>query len=137
MKNNQLFDLAHNTDTNNNLEWNVFISRNGEILPFNIFNNVIFREGLKELDLNNFNESLSRLVFYCFGSKCEYEVTITSVTPRVTKDSLAKMVSEHSKYNTYTQEAYLTVQEKVDVRLQLKLNWSRFVEYIKSKIKEI
>jgi len=137
MKNNQLFDLAHNINTNNTLEWNVFISRNGEILPFNIFNNVIFREGLKELDLNNFNESLSRLVFYCFGSKCEYEVTITSVTPRVTKDSLAEMVSEHSKYNTYTQEAYLTVQEKVDVRLQLKLNWSRFVEYIKSKIKEI
>ena len=136
----KLFDIAHNVDTNDNLEWNVFLCRNGEVLPFNVLNSVNFIEGLKEITLDNFNERLSRLVFYCFGSKCEYEITITSVVPRVTKESLNKMVSEHNKYNGYTQEAYLTPQEKVDVRLQLKLNWSRFVEYIKNnldRIKEI
>lgn len=67
-----------------NMKWYVLISdfNKKEIIPYNIFNNGKFVDGIKELlekgigEYSTFVEDLTKLCHYCFWCKAEYEVMI-------------------------------------------------------------
>ena len=97
--------------------WNVFLEDfNGKnIVIYNVFHNYTFDEQLKKefrryvrhKDLEKLKTEIKSWAMYCFWSKCEYEIILTSFPEK--KDFKEK---------------------KVDVYQQLMLNWDSFVEYI-------
>ncbi len=96
------------------LEWNVYRINNSKnkVEVFNVFNHQRFKEEvirlLKAYDSKDaFSALLSHSVFYYFGWKYEYEICITSLFSRREE-----------------------TEEKIDIRHQLELNWSKFVDYI-------
>lgn len=115
--------------------WNVyrhdFNRRTIEI--FNVFDHGSFREDVekllknKKLTKEEFEEKLKRLTKYCYWSKCEHEVVITSWCPYISKEELDRLNKEDIKYRT---SVNLTVGKKIDIYDQLNLNWNSFVEYV-------
>ena len=97
--------------------WNVFIDdvNKKEISIFNVFHSYTFDEQLKKefrryarhKDIEKLKAEIKNWARYCFWSKCEYEITLTSFPEK--KDFKEK---------------------KVDVYQQLMLNWDSFVEYV-------
>lgn len=97
--------------------WNVFLedSNRREIRTFNVFHNYTFDEQLKKefrrytrhKDLEKLKTEIKSWAMYCFWSKCEYEIILTSFPER--KDFK---------------------QKKVDVYQQLMLNWDSFIECV-------
>ena len=125
------------------LEWNVYTHDfNGkEIKIFNIFNHGRFLEDVKK-DLKKYNtkeefaERLRGHLFYYYGSKCEWEVVITSWVPHITMSELDRMNAEREetlkKYNREPYRLYVNpdVGKKIDVYEQVRLNWHLFVDYV-------
>ena len=66
-----------------------------------------FRRYAKHKDIEKLKAEIKSWAMYCFWSKCEYEIILTSFPER--KDFK---------------------QKKVDVYQQLMLNWDSFVEYV-------
>jgi len=97
--------------------WNVFLEdfNRKEIRTFNVFHNYTFDEQLKKefkkytrhKDLEKLKAEIKSWAMYCFWSKCEYEIILTSFPEK-------KGFKE----------------KKVDVYQQLMLNWDSFVEYV-------
>jgi len=97
--------------------WNVFLEdfNRKEIRTFNVFHNCTFIEQLKKefrryakhKDIEKLKAEIKSWAMYCFWSKCEYEIILTSFPEK--KDFKEK---------------------KVDVYQQLMLNWDSFVEYV-------
>ena len=125
------------------LQWNVYIHNfNGKsIETFNVFEHQRFYEDVckdlkKSKDIDEFAAQLKGHLFYYFGSKCEYEVVITSWVPHIDKDELDRLNSEAQEfYNThkhYPYSLYVSpeVAEKVDVYSQIMNNYDIFVGYI-------
>ena len=85
---------------------------------------------------DKFAEELRRSLFYYFGSKCEWEVVITSWVPHITISELDRLNAEREetlkKYNRNPYSLYVNpeVGEKVDVYEQVRLNWNVFVDYV-------
>lgn len=104
------------------LEWNVYLEdfNNKKIRVYNIFNHHTFYEDClkakKEYkdDKDKFLDKIKSSLMYCFWSKCEYEIILTSWPKRDNFDD-----------------------EKIDVYDQVMLNWPIFSEYIWENKKEI
>ncbi len=111
------------------------------IKKFNIFNHGGFLEDVKK-DLKryetkeDFAERLRGHLFYYYGSKCEWEVVITSWVPHITMSELDRINAEREKtlreYNREPYSLYVNpdVGEKIDVYGQVRLNWDIFVDYV-------
>ena len=125
------------------LEWNVYTHdfNKKTIEKYNIFNQGRFVEDIKkELkkceNKEEFSERLRRNLFYYFGSKCEWEVVITSWVPHITMSELERLNKEREEaVKKYSREPYSLyvnpdVGEKIDVYEQVRLNWDIFVDYV-------
>ena len=126
-----------------NLEWNVYTHdfNSKEIKIFNIFNHGRFLDDVKK-DLKRyktkeeFAERLRGHLFYYYGSKCEWEVVITSWVPHITTSELNRLNAEREKalkeYNREPYRLYVNpdVGEKVDVYSQVMLNFSHVIDYL-------
>lgn len=85
------------------MKWYVLISdfNKKEIIPYNIFNNGKFVDGIKELlekgigEYSTFVEDLAKLCRYCFWCKAEYEVMIG--------DLFEEDVNKYKKVDVFTQ----------------------------------
>lgn len=125
------------------LEWNVYTHdfNSREIKTFNIFNHGRFLEDVKK-DLKKyetkeeFTERLRGHLFYYYGSKCEWEVVVTSWVPHITMSELDRINTEREetlkKYNREPYRLYVNpdVGKKIDVYGQVRLNWDIFVDYV-------
>ena len=97
--------------------WNVFLEdfNRKEIVIYNVFHSHTFLEQVKKefrryskhKDIEKLEREIRSWAMYCFWSKCEYEIIITSFPER--KEFKAA---------------------KVDVYRQLELNWKPFFNYI-------
>ena len=100
--------------------WNVYMEDfNGKCIKvFNVFNHWTFHESLKkelkkyknEDQVAQLEEEVRMWARYCFWSKCEYEIILTSWPPR----------REDSGFK----------DKKIDIFDQLCLNWDSFFQYI-------
>lgn len=125
------------------LEYYVYYHNfNGKsIEKFNIFDHGRFLDDIKK-DLEKcttkeeFSEKLQGHLFYYYGSKCEWEVVITSWVPHITISELNRLNEEREKtlkeYNREPYSLYVNpdVGEKVCVYSQVMLNWHLFVDYV-------
>ena len=111
------------------------------IEKFNIFDHGRFLEDVKKdlkkyADKEEFSERLQGHLFYYYGSKCEWEVVITSWVPHITISELNRLNEEREKtlkeYNREPYSLYVNpdVGEKQDVYEQVMLNWDLFVDYV-------
>ena len=128
------------------LEWNVYVEdwNNKKIETFNIFNHGRFLEDVKKslkscVTKEEFAKLLKQNLFYYFGSKCEWEIVITSFPARITKEELSRLNKEFevdtAKYGREPYSLWIspTVGEKVDVYSQVMLNFSHIVDYVWSQ----
>ena len=75
-------------------------------------------------------------LFYYYGSKCEWELVITSWVPYITISELNRLNEEREKtLKKYNIEPYRLcvnpdVGEKIDVYEQVMLNWDLFLDYV-------
>lgn len=111
------------------------------IEKFNIFDHGRFFEDVKK-DLKKYDnreefaERLRGHLFYYYGSKCEWEVVITSWVPRITMSELDRLNAEReeskNKYDRDPYSLYINpdVGKKVCVYSQVMLNWHLFVDYV-------
>lgn len=96
------------------LEWNVYEEdfNAKKIVVRNVFNlswrfNEYLKENFKENKIKGeFCEQLRRDLQYCYWSKCEHEIIITSWPQRE------------------------DVEKKVDVYSQVMMNWNQFANYV-------
>ena len=125
------------------LEWNVFSHdfNKKEIETYNIFNHGRFLEDVKKNlkkceTKEEFAELLRRDLFYYFGSKCEWEIVITSWVPHITVEELDRLNAEREKtlkeYNREPYRLYVNpdVSEKIDVYSQVLMNFQHVVDYL-------
>ena len=111
------------------------------IEKFNIFDQGRFLEDVKKdlkkyADKEEFSERLRGHLFYYYGSKCEWEVVITSWVPHITISELNRLNEEREKtlkkYNREPYSLYVNpdIGEKIDIYNQVMLNWDLFVDYV-------
>jgi hypothetical protein len=124
------------------LVWNVFIERNGEIFPVNIFEyNYNFIKDLltaKKKYKDNFEEFANytrNSLQYYYWAKCEYETVITSWPPYIENEELNRLNKEKTEKiqkgeNFYRVSVQLNVGYKIDIYTQVMMNWDRFINYI-------
>ena len=125
------------------LEWNVYTYdfNSKEIEVFNIFNHGRFLEDIKKNlkkceTKEEFAELLRRDLFYYFGSKCEWEIVITSWVPHITTSELDRLnAAREETLKKYGREPYSLyvnpeVGEKIDVYSQVLMNFQHVVDYI-------
>ena len=119
-----------------------------KIETYNIFEHGGFREYVKKAAIKyknkeEFAEQLKRELFYYFGSKCEWEIIITSWTTHITMNELDRLNTEREKtikengrepYSLYVNPE---IGEKIDVRDQVINNWDVFVDYVWNNRKEL
>ena len=83
-----------------------------------------------------FAELLRRDLFYYFGSKCEWEIVITSWVPHITTSELDRLnAAREETLKKYGREPYSLyvnpeVGEKIDVYSQVLMNFQHVVDYI-------
>lgn len=125
------------------LKWFVYCNdfNDKKIKEFNVFNHSRFCEDVKK-DLKKcetkeeFAEKLRRNLFYYYGSKCEWEVVVTSWVPHITADELNRLNAEREKtLKEYKREPYCLyvkpdVAKKIDVKGQIMLNFDLFLDYV-------
>lgn len=125
------------------LKWNVFyhdINRQ-KITTFNIFNHWKFAEdtqkNLKKFkDKDEFAEELRRDLFYYFGSKCEYEVIITSFPTYITMNELDRLNKDRVLHREKYGRDYVRLNAcpdtgaKIDIYTQVMNNWEIFLDYV-------
>lgn len=125
------------------LEYYVYYHNfNGKsIEKFNIFDHGRFFEDIKK-DLKKYDtkeefaERLRGHLFYYYGSKCEWEVVVTSWVPHITMSELDRINAEREetlkKYNREPYRLYVNpdVGKKIDIYEQVRLNWDLFVDYV-------
>ena len=125
------------------LKWIVYCNDfNGKkIKIFNIFNHTRFCEDVerhfkKYKDKEEFAEHLKHSLFYYYGSKCEWEVVVTSWVPHITITELDRLNAEREKtlkeYNRESYSLYVNpdVGVKIDVYDQVMNNRDIFLDYV-------
>ena len=140
-----------------NLVWNVMHEdwNARKIVVFNIFEHGGFFEDLirikkemqKQFGKENetiqcskeafkfFDENVARSLSYYYGSKSEWEVIVTSWPPYVESEEIDRLVQERAdrieKWGKfYRTDVCLDVATKIDVYVQIKLNWVQFMDYL-------
>ena len=127
------------------LEYKVYIDNNHEIREYNIFNHPYLKEKLcefsyryrKDQNLEQFISDFDSILRYCFWSKCEWEIVLTSWPPYIELnefDRVREEIANHDKKWGYKQlygcNVNLSVAEKIDVYNQIKLHWDLFIDYV-------
>lgn len=125
------------------LEWNVFHENwsAGKIEIFNVFSHGSFKKDVLEAfetyeDKEELSKAIKSIVMYYFWGKCEYEVTITSWPPSITKEEAKEIQSRieenEMRYNCLPRllDIELATSSKVSIYEQLLLNWERFIDYL-------
>ena len=129
---------------NTSLVYNVYFEdfNNRSIVTRNVFDHQTFLEMLYDAKKNCednftlFSEKVKRALQYCFWSKSEYEVVITSWPPYVESEEIDKLAREKeerlkSNYSGFRRSTVcLSVEEKVDIYDQVMLNWDLFIKYV-------
>lgn len=123
--------------------WNVYECdfNSGEIKVYNIFDHGRFFEDVKESlkkckDKEDFKERIKRHLFYYFGSKCEWEVIITSWPPYISKEEVSNLCKRADEGEFRHRTAVnLETARKIDIREQVMLNFDVFIDYVWSKKK--
>lgn len=105
-----------NIKDNVELEWNVFVYdiNKRQMKVFNVFNHGRYRQEIIEL-LNNkadytleeFREKVKSSTMYYYWCKCEWEILI------------APWIGDFDKKSV-----------KIDVYMQLKMNWDHYIKYL-------
>ena len=125
------------------LKWNVFyhdINRE-KITTLNIFNHWKFAEDVQKSlkkfkDKDEFAEQLRRDLFYYFGSKCEYEVIITSFPTYITMNELDRLNKDRVLHREKYGRDYVRLNAcpdtgtKIDIYTQVMNNWEIFLDYV-------
>ena len=112
-----------------------------KIEKFNIFNNWRFLEDIEKLFKNKPTkeqaaDEIRRYLFYYYGSKCEYEIIITSWPCYISNEELNRVNEEKLRYKRkyghypYVNNIVPTVGEKIDIRQQVLMNWDIFFDYV-------
>ena len=121
------------------LKWLVFRENinTRKIEEFDIFRHSSFAEDvdklLKEhLNYDEFAEELRHTAQYYFWAKSEHEVVVCSWPVYIDKKELARL-NEEIETRHYAINVKPTVGIKVDIYMQLMLNWKVFVDYVWSK----
>lgn len=157
MKTNNFYWKQQEEVPNGELCWNVFVENfNGRKMEIhNVFDHGRFFEslvndkkemekkfGVKAKDLMDseeafkfFEEKVKGTFFYYYGSKCEWEIVLTSWPPYVEAEELDRLVKEKDehieKYGYfYRTNLNLDIGAKVDVFDQVSINWSNFMIYL-------
>lgn len=112
-----------------------------EIEVFNIFDHGLFYERAYKAklkykdDFKKFAEEIKSWLMYCFWSKSEYEVVITSWPPYVSGEEIdrlaetkKKQLEEYQRF--YRESARLECGSKIDIYDQVMLNWDIFIKYV-------
>lgn len=129
--------------TNNKLVYNVYFEEfnDKKIVLYNIFDHGRFYDSLiktkrkyKE-DFDSFANEVKSNLMYCFWSKSEYEIILTSWPPYVESEEIDRLYNskkEHiDKYGYfYRNYVNLMVAEKVDIYDQIIMNWDIFIKYL-------
>lgn len=140
-----------------NLVWNVMYEdwNARKIVVFNIFEHGGFfndllnikKEMKKQFGKENeeiqsskeafafFEEKVARSLSYYYGSKSEWEVIVTSWPPYVENEEIDRLVQEKAERiekwgNFYRTDVRLSVGTKIDVYIQVRMNWAHFIEYL-------
>lgn len=124
------------------MEWNVYRHNfnKSEIEVFNIFNHYSFYENVKKhfkkyTNKEEFAEELKRSLMYYFWCKSEYEIVLTSWTPRIKMEELDRLNTERKEHiKEWDKEPYSLYVEpdvfkKVDIYDQVMNNFDIFVDY--------
>lgn len=112
-----------------------------EIEKFNIFDHWRFLGHIENIfkkrpTKEQAAEEIKNCLFYFYGSKCEYEIIITSFPCYINNEELDKIEEEKLKhkreygYYPYINQVKPTIGEKVDIRQQVLLNWDIFFDYV-------
>ena len=125
------------------LEWNVFYHdfNKQKITTFNIFNHWKFNEDVQKSlkkfkDKDEFAEELRRDLFYYFGSKCEYEIIITSFPTYITMNELDRLNHERWTHKERYGIDFVRINvspdtgAKIDIYTQVMNNFEIFCDYV-------
>lgn len=125
------------------MEWNVFYRNinTRKIERFNVFDHGGFRryveEDLKRIkDKDEFAGLLRGHLFYYFGSKCEYEVIVSSFPNFITTEELDRLNKERNSYKEkYGRDIRCLnvdteTEVKIDIRDQVMNNFNIFLDYV-------
>ena len=112
-----------------------------EIETFNIFDHSLFYERAYKAklkykdDFEKFAKEIKSWLMYCFWSKSEYEVIITSWPPYVSGEEIdrltetkKKQLEEYQRF--YRESVELECGSKIDIYDQVMLNWDIFIKYV-------
>ena len=125
------------------LEWNVFVSNfnTDKIEVHNVFDHYRFMKDLVKIkkkcndDFNRFSEEVKRSLMYCYWSKCEWEIIITSFPPYINEKEFLRLNEERNerieKYGRFIRtDVDLITGKKIDVYDQVMMNWNNFINYL-------
>lgn len=126
------------------LTWYVFnYDHNAhEIIPVNVFHHSLyFMEGLIDAKkkygkgFKQFSSRVRDILRYSYWFKCEYETVITSWPPYIDKKEFLRLKEEYDKRINEGKEFYRSdvrcdVGYKIDVYMQVMMNWDKFIEYV-------
>ena len=125
------------------LVWNVFVDDfNGRrIEPHNVFNHRTFMKDLVEIkkkykdDFDKFAEEVRLSLAYCYWSKCEWEIVLTSFPPYIDEKEFLRLNNERNerieKHGQFIRTwVSLEKAEKIDVYDQVMMNWDHFINYL-------
>lgn len=111
-----------------------------KIEKYNVLNEGIIKE-IKEqtkgfTNKTRFAEVVNNIMSYYFWARSEYEVVLTSWPSYITLEELDRLNEESKKYQkeygkrALRQPVNLTVEEKIDIYDQVKMNWNIFIDYV-------
>lgn len=111
-----------------------------KIEKYNVLNEGIIKE-IKEqtkgfTNKTRFAEVVNNIMSYYFWARSEYEVVLTSWPSYITSEELDRLNEESKKYQKeygkrpLRQSVNLTVEEKIDIYDQVKMNWNIFIDYV-------
>ena len=136
---------------NKTLKWYVFYHdwNSNKICPTNVLRHSSkFVDGLLEAkrkyknDYLKFAEEIRMSLQYAYWSKSEHETIITSWPPFIDEEEFNRLieVKEDGKRNGFKrfyESVNLTCDYKIDIYMQVMLNWDRFIDYLWSNKRKI
>lgn len=129
---------------NKTLEWYVFYHdwNSNEICPTNVLiHSSKFVDGLFKAkrkyknDYIKFAEEIRMSLQYAYWSKSEHETIITSWPPHIDEEEFNRLVKakeddESKGFKRFYENVNLTCDYKIDIYMQVMLNWNRFIDYL-------
>jgi len=125
------------------MRWNVILRTDskGDLGVYNVFDDSDFRADVDALLSKKFNKKqflveLDRIAYYHYSCKVEWETILTTWPPYINVAEINRLVTEyHTKRKpgeSLPERVDVNLDEKVkiDVYSQLRMNWSRFTDYV-------